>query len=55
MPTACACLVLTTIEEFNNVLMWLVRAMSGIGLEWVEGVGLRLVLLPGILPTVHEI
>lgn len=49
MPNACCCVVLTAIKEFNNALKWLVRAMPAIGLEFVEGVGLRLVQLPGIL------
>lgn len=47
MLIACACVVLTAIKELNNALMWLVRAMPGIALEFVEGVGLRLVQLPG--------
>lgn len=49
MPIACAWVMLKAIEEFNNVLMWLVRAMFGIWLEWVKGLGLRLVLLPHCL------
>lgn len=54
MPIACSCVVLTAIKELNNALMWLVRAMTGIALEFVEGVGLRLVQFPGILLNVYE-
>lgn len=54
MPIACSCVVLTAIKELNNALMWLVRAIPGVALEFVEGVhvGLRLVQLPGILLNV---
>lgn len=55
MLTTCVCPVLSAFKAFNNAMIWLVRAMSGIGLEWVEGEGLQLVLLSGILFTVYEI